>query len=270
MPEAGARHRVVVLTGPFAWHRGTCATLIESGVNVVGICVADQRRGGLPLRYVKRSLNRRGWTATGGQVAGRLLYRALNRRRDRAHLRRIFPEDRIAGILNGWEGAWHRTESYSAPETMEWIRSMNPDVLLVHSGYWVGKKVRELCSSGVVLGGHPGITPYYRGSHAAFWALYNGESEMIGGTVFWLDSGVDTGDIAAQDRIEVEEGDTYFSLGWRAMKRVAELQAELLLEYDRGIPVPRSPHEMIPQGSEYPVPTLAQYVRYRKRQRLAR
>jgi methionyl-tRNA formyltransferase len=119
----------------------------------------------------------------------------------------------------------------------------------------------------IVIGGHPGLTPEYRGSHSAFWAIYNGEPEKVGCSVFWLDEGVDTGDLIVQEPIPIEPGDSYFTLGWKGMKRIAELQAKTVTDFDRGIPIRRKKHASIPAGSEYPVPTLLDYLKYRRRQR---
>src|SRR5438270_825122 len=81
--------RVVILSGPRVWHRSTCATLIASGANVVGICVADQRSAGLPLRYIWKSARRTGAFSVLSQIAGRALYRVLNGARDAAHLKEL-------------------------------------------------------------------------------------------------------------------------------------------------------------------------------------
>lgn len=264
---AAGKNRVVILTAGEIWHRNTCATLIAAGVNVVGICIADQQTAGLPLKYVLKSFGRRGFLTTTGQILGRIYYRLLNRSADRAAQRAIYDDKWIDETLRAYTGPIHRTGSYSAPETLEWLKSLEPDVLVVHTGYWVGKKVRELPTKGVVIGGHPGITPEYRGSHSAFWAIHNGKPEDVGCSVFWLDEGVDTGDVIAQERISIAPDDSYFTLGWKGMKRIAELQAKTVLDFDRGIPIPRHKHASIPPGSEYPVPTLLDYLRYRRRQR---
>lgn len=266
--EETSRNRIVILTGPHVWHRNTCATLIDAGLDVVGICIADQRTAGLPVRHVWHAIRRRGVRIVAGQILGRLAYLILNRQRDRRNLENVFDVPWIRSVLEQWDGQWHRTGRYSEERTVVWLQSLEPDVLVVHSGYWVARKVRELPKKKIVLGGHPGITPHYRGCHSAFWAIIRGEPEMVGCTVFFLSEGVDTGDVAAQERIRIEPGDTYFSLGWKGMKNIAELQARLLLDFDRGIPIPRKPHKEIPEGSEYQVPTLLDYLKYRRKQRL--
>ena len=64
----------------------------------------------------------------------------------------------------------------------------------------------------VLLNVHTGITPRYRGSHGAFWAVYEGKPELAGVTVLQIDAGIDTGGIVAQAVIEVEASDTYRTL----------------------------------------------------------
>jgi folate-dependent phosphoribosylglycinamide formyltransferase PurN len=262
----GDRNRVVILTAGEVWHRNTCATLIDAGVNVVGICIANQQSGGLPLKYIRQSFSRRGILTTTSQILGRLYYNRLNRSADREKQARIFDRERIEATLAAYSGPIHHTPDYSAPETLDWLRALGADLFVVHSGYWVGKKVRALPKKGIVIGGHPGLTPDYRGSHSAFWAIYNAEPQRVGCSVFWLDEGVDTGDLVVQETIPIEPGDSYFTLGWKGMKRIAELQAKTVVEFDRGIPIPRLKHPVIPPGSEYPVPTLGDYLRYRRRQ----
>ena len=52
---------------------------------------------------------------------------------------------------------------------------------------------------------HAGITPRYRGVHGAYWALINKDYFNRGVTLHYVDSGVDTGKIIAQSRIETAE-----------------------------------------------------------------
>ena len=267
-PNVGSR--VVVLTGASAWHRNTCATLIDRGVNVVGICRCRQTKLGLPLPYILRSIKRQGLSRVTGEILGRIAYLAINARRDRAILRKLFNNKWINSVLAAWNGPTHRTNDYSAPQTLKWLNGLEPDVLVVHSSAWVGKKVRDVPRKGIVIGGHPGITPCYRGAHSAFWALYNNRPEDVGWSVFWLDAGVDTGDLIAQGTIPIEKGDSYFTLGWKGMVRIAEVQAQAVRDFDNGQPLRRSHHQQVPPDSEFHIPTLCEYLTYRRRQSLSR
>ncbi len=262
--------RVVTLTGSEPWHEHTIATLLDSGANVVGICMADDTTGGLPLQYLRRSIKRRGLRAVADQVAGRVVYKLLNGRADRRSLSRIFRIRHAREVIEASGVPIHRTRNFSASATVDWIKSLRPGLLVVHASQWVPRAVRKLPESGLVIGGHPGLTPHYRGAHSAFWALHNGRPQDLGFSVFHLDAGVDTGDLIRQERIQATEGETYFSLGWRAMREIARTQAELIADIDAGHSLPRTPHEHIPDASEYPIPGLLDYIRYRRRQKLAR
>jgi folate-dependent phosphoribosylglycinamide formyltransferase PurN len=271
MPSDTRKNRIVVLCGPnLPHHQNTCATLIRSGLNVVGICMADQRTAGIPLHYLMKSAQKKGLARTASRSLARVAYLALNKRQDDAIYARMFNQRELAETLRPWANRIHRTESYSKPETLAWLKGQEPDIFVVHTPYWIGKKVRELPRKGIVLGGHPGITPDYRGSHAAFWAVYRNRPEDVGCTVFVIDSGVDTGDIVAQEKIPVEPGDSFMTLSWKGMIRIAQLQAEVLNNLDRGKELPRRKIAELPPGSEFDNPTLVQFVRYKLSQRLVR
>jgi methionyl-tRNA formyltransferase len=79
---------------------------------------------------------------------------------------------------------------------------------------------------------HPSILPKYRGSSAINWAVINGETRT-GLTIFWVDEGIDTGDILLQKEVEIgpEEttGELYFNklypLGVEAVIEAVDLIA---------------------------------------------
>jgi len=80
---------------------------------------------------------------------------------------------------------------------------------------------------------HPSILPRYRGASAINWAVINGETET-GLTIFWVDQGIDTGDILLQKKVEVgpneTTGEIYFNklypLGVAACLEAVDLIAQ--------------------------------------------
>jgi methionyl-tRNA formyltransferase len=54
---------------------------------------------------------------------------------------------------------------------------------------------------------HPSLLPKYRGASAINWAVINGESKS-GLTIFWVDEGIDTGDILLQKEVEIGPTET--------------------------------------------------------------
>lgn len=186
------------------------------------------------------------------------------------NLNTLYDKNRINKTLLKWGGKIHNTRDYSAPVTIEWLNRLSPDILVINTPYWVGKKVREKARKKIVIGGHPGLVPFYRGSHSAFWAIYQGKFQDVGWSVFWVDGGVDTGDLISQKRLNIQPGDSFITLQWRGLIREAETQAKVIHDYDRGIDIPRWPHDSIPANSEYGIPTIIEYLQYKRRQNVVR
>lgn len=264
------QHRVVALVNPRLQCQATCATLIESGVNLVGIVECDPHTSGLPMKSLSRLIKKNGLLRTVSQVIARGVYAFRNRRSDAKLFNQLFDSKAIERTLADWSGTRIACDSYGDAETMEQIQELQPDVLVVHSQSWVTKRVRDIPKTGLVIGGHPGITPFYRGSHSPFWALLHNKPEMVGWTVFHVDKGVDCGDVVRQGQLPIESGDSYMSLNWRGMKHIAQAQADTILKLDQGKSVPRRPHVEIPADSEFGLPGVFSYLRYLRRQTLAR
>ncbi len=263
-------HRVVALINPVLHCRATCAELIRSGANLVGIVQAQTKSGGLPLATFRRLVEKQGLAQTASQVAARIAYSVANRKQDGRSYAELFDRKQIELTLANWGGSVVSCSDYAEAETVNAIKALKPDILVVHSQSWVTKKVRDLALTGLVIGGHPGITPFYRGSHSSFWALLNQQPEMVGWTAFHVDKGVDSGDVIVQGRLEVMPNDSYMTLNWRGMKEIAKAQADAIREFDLQREVPRVSHSEIPPNSEFGLPGLGEYIRYRRTQKLAR
>lgn len=118
------------------------------------------------------------------------------------------------------------------PEAYDQMVSLNPDLaVLAFVTDIVPGKVLEVPKIGSICY-HPSILPKYRGASAINWAVINGERKS-GLTIFWVDAGIDTGDILLQKEIEIgpEEttGEVYFNklfpLGVEAVIEAVDLIA---------------------------------------------
>ena len=87
-----------------------------------------------------------------------------------------------------------RTRGTNSSETIEALRTLSPDVVVIGQTGIIRKKLLGIPRFGV-LNGHPGILPDYRGIDSATWALVGNAPDKIGFTVHWVDAGVDTGPI---------------------------------------------------------------------------
>ena len=115
----------------------------------------------------------------------------------------------------------------NAPETVEWIRAIAPDVVLVIG--WTQLLKPELLTVPRIacLGFHASLLPKYRGRAPVNWAIINGEQET-GNTMIILEPGADEGDIVAQRVIPIEEEDDCGSVYQKVSLSECDMLAEVL------------------------------------------
>jgi phosphoribosylglycinamide formyltransferase-1 len=113
----------------------------------------------------------------------------------------------------------HHIESYLIPmqaDRNEWnselealIAALRPD-LVVSAGF-MRILPEAITSRFKIINSHPALLPLFPGAHAVRDALVAGASET-GTSIHWVDAGIDTGEVIAQEKIEILEGDTEESL----------------------------------------------------------
>jgi methionyl-tRNA formyltransferase len=106
---------------------------------------------------------------------------------------------------------------------------------------------------------HPSLLPHFRGPEPLFWTFRAG-IQQTGVTLHWLDSGLDTGDIALQREVRLPLGVD----GLEAERQTAALAAELLIEglqqFTNGH-LPRTPqpdggsYHSFPSAADFEIPT---------------
>jgi methionyl-tRNA formyltransferase len=119
------------------------------------------------------------------------------------------------------------------PEAYDRMVSLTPDLaVLAFVTDIVPGKVLDVPKLGSICY-HPSILPRYRGASAINWAVINGETRS-GLTIFWVDEGIDTGDILLQKEVDIgpdeTTGEVYFNklypLGVAAVLEAVDLIAK--------------------------------------------
>lgn len=128
----------------------------------------------------------------------------------------------------------------------------NVDIgITAHSFDYIGKKTRYKAKIGWI-GYHPSLLPRHRGRSSIEWAVRMRDA-ITGGTVFWLNDGIDRGDIAYQDFIFIDPK-LYGMEPRKAAKRLWEyelqsmglkLLKQALIDINNGVIVKK------PQQKEY-------------------
>ncbi len=106
----------------------------------------------------------------------------------------------------------------------EVLTVLKPD-LIVSAGFMkiLGPKVLAIFK-GKIINTHPALLPNYPGAHAVTDALAAGEIET-GSTIHFVDEGVDTGQVIAQEKVKILNSDNESSLH----ERIKQTEKELLV-----------------------------------------
>lgn len=261
------RHRVILLCNPNPHTENTALVLMRAGINLVGIVAARELVG---IRRVRSSIKRNGFRAFVSRGLSRLLCRVLNGAQDKRMYEALFDRREIEESIRSAQIPVKLCDRYGEQEVLSWIQERKPDIIVVHSGTFVPRSVRELARTGLVIGGHPGLTQSFRGGSSSFHAIFQNRPEDVGWTVFHIDKGVDTGDLITQGRLQLAPTDSFTTLDWRGMVSIAEEQARLINQFDDGQAIPRHPYRQIEVNTLYWYPRLEEFISYRLRQRRVR
>jgi len=117
--------------------------------------------------------------------------------------------------------------------TVEKVKSLNPELILV-VGYrkLFPQEILEIPKFGII-GLHASILPHLRGQAPLNWAIINGDSEA-GITMFFMDRGIDSGDIIAQKRTKIQNCDNITDLKQRVDGLAIELISENIISVLNG------------------------------------
>jgi len=108
---------------------------------------------------------------------------------------------REAGLPTCVQPARSRVEPF-----VEELQALAPDVLVIWSYSMIlPESVIAVPRRGAV-NVHGGLLPAYRGPHVLHWAMINGEEET-GATLHYVDAGIDTGPVIAEERFPIEPED---------------------------------------------------------------
>lgn len=133
----------------------------------------------------------------------------------------LAPEARDAGAR-----VIHAADS-NAPDVLDMIAAIAPDIVLVIGWSQICKPGFLAAARGRVLGYHPAPLPQLRGRGVIPWTILLGHT-ITASTLFWIDTGVDSGPILAQRFLHVASDETVTSLYARHMEALEGMLAESL------------------------------------------
>lgn len=136
------------------------------------------------------------------QVVGVCTKKKNNFNNDYADLRPICKKNKIPYKI---------VEDINSEKNLLWVKSFKPDIIFCFG--WsnlLKKKILNLPTIGV-LGYHPSNLPQNRGRHPLIWSLVLGIKKSAS-TYFFMNEGVDSGDILSQKKFDISISDNASTL----------------------------------------------------------
>ncbi len=131
----------------------------------------------------------------------------------------------------------------NSPATLEVLIGLEPDLVLVIGWSQICKAAFRATARIGCIGFHPSALPQLRGRAVIPWTILIGQAST-GSTFFWLDDGIDTGDIIVQRQFSLDEDETARSLYEKHMDSIRETLPQVIDQFAAGNPA------RIPQNEE--------------------
>jgi folate-dependent phosphoribosylglycinamide formyltransferase PurN len=162
--------------------------------------------------------------------------------------------------VNGYPKGVRRIEVGHAndPASIDALRDLDADVLVVLGTSILNDDVLA-SPRRYALNIHGGALPDYRGVYSDFWALANDRPDRLGSVVFHLDPGIDTGEIALEEMLDVSRSATLHEIKVANARLRARLALRALDLAEAG-DLPRAP-QPAEGGRNWRAPTGSQLLR---------
>jgi folate-dependent phosphoribosylglycinamide formyltransferase PurN len=178
------------------WTEYIKADWVASRFHFDGFIVIEKTRAGA-VPFLWRRMRRLGILKVVDELLLRLYYMLFRSRRDHRMLRQLMAEVQCDIPATYQRPVVHRVYDINSDEAAGLLTRLAPDVCVLMVQPILKKRILSIPPLGMLVF-HPGLTPEYRGTHSAFWAVLNRELWGIGWSLLRIDAGIDTGVILAQ------------------------------------------------------------------------
>lgn len=155
-----------------------------------------------------------------------------------------------------------RIKNPNSTEFLAEVQSLHPDLIVSYSAPVVFKDALLKIPKHGCINLHCSYLPHYAGVMPSFWTLYKNEKET-GATVHYMDSKIDNGRILNQQKIEISNNETMFSL----ILKSKEIGGNLMCDTIRNIQNSnvQVKENLAHNGSYFTWPTIEQFQDFTKK-----
>lgn len=170
---------------------------------------------------VKRRIRKQGIINVAGQVLFKIMAEQMLKIKSATRVQQIIKEHQLDSSLIPADKIT-KVESVNDEQTINLLQQLQPDLIILHGTRILSSQLLKSLSC-KIMNIHAGITPKYRGVHGGYWALAENDPMNCGVTVHFVDEGIDTGEIIAQDNITPTSIDNFFTYPYLQLSKGIEL-----------------------------------------------
>jgi len=134
-------------------------------------------------------------------------------------------------------------ENINSDEAYEFSKKIDPDLILVSGTRLVKEKMLSLKPRIGILNLHTGLSPYIKGGpNCTNWCIATKQFHLIGNTIMWIDSGIDTGNILTTEFTELNGNENLAQIHLKVMEHAHSLYIKSIkdLEFGKSKSIPQS------------------------------
>ena len=115
-------------------------------------------------------------------------------------------------------------KNINSEEAYNFTKNIEPDLILVSGTRMVKEKMLTINPKKGILNLHTGLSPYIKGGpNSTNWCTATKQFHLIGNTIMWIDSGIDSGNILTTEFTELKGNETFSELHLKVMEHAHAL-----------------------------------------------
>ncbi len=205
--------------------------------------------------FLKRRVKKIGYLKVFGQILFMLYIKFMFK----SSKNRINSIKKEHGLISDFypKELFKKVASINNEKTIEILLKSKPDIIIVNGTRIISQKILNTINTAFV-NIHAGITPAYRGVHGGYWAIANNDANNFGVTLHYIDKGIDTGSIIAQDIIKINDNDNFVTYPLIQLSHGLILLKKFLSNFSRDNVTKRNKYKT--PSHQYYHPTLWFYL----------
>jgi methionyl-tRNA formyltransferase len=121
------------------------------------------------------------------------------------------------------------TENINNDITIKFIEKIKPDLIMVSGTRLIKDELLSIQDKIKIVNLHTGLSPYVKGGpNCTNWCLAYDEPHLIGNTIMWLNSGIDSGNIISSETVEFSGSESFPEIHIKVMEAAHDLYLRCL------------------------------------------